>query len=201
MKVERISCATGQEGPFSLSHQNWVAAPDVHVNFDLHHRGSSMLLKFWVLEPQVRAVHKGLNSQVWEDSCVEFFLAPRGEDAYYNFEFNAIGTFLAAYGTGREDREAIPGEQATLISATPSLGQGIILNMEGPVRWELDILIPCGALWKHAITDLAGMDFRGNLYKCGDGLKQPHYLSWQAVNSDAPDFHRPECFGEITFGS
>ena len=132
---------------------------------------------------------------------MEFFLAPEGEERYYNFEFNAIGNFLGGYGPGREDREAIPAEVATLISTQASLGKGMILHLEGRIRWELDIVIPAKALWKHQITDLAGMSFKGNFYKCGDGLDKPHFLSWQPVGTASPDFHRPEFFGDITFGA
>jgi hypothetical protein len=34
------------------------------------------------------------NQQVYEDSCVEFFVAPSNDGIYFNFEFNAIGTIL-----------------------------------------------------------------------------------------------------------
>ncbi|MBO7233161.1 MAG: hypothetical protein J6V16_08435, partial [Bacteroidales bacterium] len=26
---------------------------------------------------------------------------------------------------------------------------------------------------------------------------QPHYLSWQPINTEKPDFHRPEFFGTL----
>jgi hypothetical protein len=40
---------------------------------------------------------------------------------------------------------------------------------------------------------------RANFYKCGDGTSVPHYLSWNQVITETPDFHRPEFFGEISF--
>ena len=47
-------------------------------------------------------------------------------------------------------------------------------------------------------------DFKGtlkaNVYKCGDKTEHPHYLAWNRVEAPAPDFHRPECFGEMIFG-
>ena len=38
-----------------------------------------------------------------------------------------------------------------------------------------------------------------NLYKCGDSLARPHYLSWQPVATPHPDFHRPEFFKPVLF--
>lgn len=40
---------------------------------------------------------------------------------------------------------------------------------------------------------------RGNFYKCGDLTEQEHYLAWNPVDADHPDFHRPEFFGELLF--
>lgn len=35
---------------------------------------------------------------------------------------------------------------------------------------------------------------KAGFYKCGDETGRPHYGSWQKVETDAPDFHRPEFF-------
>lgn len=41
------------------------------------------------------------------------------------------------------------------------------------------------------------MQLRGNFYKCGNLTKQKHYLSWNAIESDTLNFHKPECFGVL----
>ena len=199
MIVQRISCATGESCLPILAHRNWVEANEVHVNFDIRHRGTSILLDFKVQEPQVKATCTEINSPVWEDSCVEFFLALGDDRNYYNFEINAIGTVLGAYGPGRNSREYISPGDLSQISCTPSLGKGIIVNLEGGIKWELGIVIPAKVLIHHRITDLAGIRARGNFYKCGNGLDNPHFLSWMPVNTDKPDFHRPEFFGDLEF--
>ena len=43
----------------------------------------------------------------------------------------------------------------------------------------------------------SGMQLRGNFYKCGNLTEQKHYLSWNAIESDTPNFHKPECFGVL----
>lgn len=39
-----------------------------------------------------------------------------------------------------------------------------------------------------------------NLFKCGDELSHPHFLSWQPIRTEKPDFHRPEFFAQVRFG-
>jgi hypothetical protein len=199
MIVSRISCALSASQIPAIDHANWVPAEGVSAFFDIYHRGSSILLKYMVQEPQVRAVNTAFNSPVWEDSCVEFFMALEGDNNYYNFEFNAIGTVLGAYGPDRSSREPLPAESLQLIQTTPSLGRGVIENMEGNISWELEIILPVKSFCFHQVTDIAGMKNRANFYKCGDGLRKPHYLSWKKVLTEKPDFHQPRFFGNLEF--
>ena len=66
-------------------------------------------------------------------------------------------------------------------------------------RWNLALIIPVEAFFHHAIISLEGMPMRANFYKCGDKLTKPHFLSWQKITVDHPDFHRPEFFGSLLF--
>ncbi|MGH2565575.1 MAG: carbohydrate-binding family 9-like protein, partial [Ginsengibacter sp.] len=38
-----------------------------------------------------------------------------------------------------------------------------------------------------------------NFYKCGDKLPKPHFLTWNTVETEDPDFHAPEYFGSMEF--
>lgn len=201
MNISRISCATGLHTLPKLAHANWVDAEGVTVNFDIQHRSTSILLKYLVREPQVRAVNTQFNSSVWEDSCVEFFIALEGDENYYNFEFNAIGAVLGGYGPDRIKREWISPEILAHIQVEPSLGRKPIKNLEGNISWELDIVLPIKSLNHNQIHDISGQKARANFYKCGDKLKKPHFLSWKPVHTEKPDFHRPEFFGDLEFSS
>ena len=44
-----------------------------------------------------------------------------------------------------------------------------------------------------------GKTFRANFFKCGDLTVQEHYLSWNKVTSETPDFHRTCDFGLLEF--
>jgi hypothetical protein len=41
------------------------------------------------------------------------------------------------------------------------------------------------------------MKLKGNFYKCGEDMTPQHYGSWNPVTAKEPDFHRPECFGDL----
>ena len=199
MIVPRTSCAISKDQRQVLDHQNWVPASGVEVSFDIRHRGTSILLNYFVQEPQVRAVNTEFNSPVWEDSCVEFFIRLEDDPNYYNFEFNAIGTVLGAYGPDRNSRKPLPVKSLGEITTTPSLGKGIIETLEGKISWTLGIVIPVAVLVHSGITDISGQQAHANFYKCGDKLHQPHFLSWQPVLTDQPNFHLPQHFGELRF--
>jgi hypothetical protein len=184
----------------SIGHQNWVDAEDINVTFTIGHDGTNIYLSYLVEEPQIRAVNTEFNSPVWEDSCVEFFFAPGGDgEHYYNFEFNAIGTVLCAYGKDRHQREHLPESVLSLVETIPSLGKEPIEGIMGKTRWGLEVRIPVKALIHNRIEDLSGMEAKGNFYKCGDKLDHPHYLSWEPVRTSNPNFHLPVHFGLLSF--
>jgi len=198
-KIDTESTFSPKKGEHTLAHQNWVEAGNVKVSFSIRHDGRSIYLFYQVEEPQVRAVNTSFNSSVWEDSCVEFFLSLDGDENYYNFEINAIGTVLGAYGPDRNQREWLPESLLSKVETFPSLGREIIINLDETTSWSLKVRIPLEVLTFSGITDLSGMDGHGNFYKCGDKLKHPHFLSWKPVILPSPDFHQPRFFGQLSF--
>ena len=46
----------------------------------------------------------------------------------------------------------------------------------------------------------AGTTLRANVYKCGDDLPVPHFISWSPIHTPEPSFHQPTFFGEIILG-
>jgi len=43
-----------------------------------------------------------MEDPVYKDSCVEFFVKPKPDKGYFNFEFIAVGTLLCSYITDPE---------------------------------------------------------------------------------------------------
>ncbi|TLX73646.1 hypothetical protein E9993_14395 [Labilibacter sediminis] len=160
------------------------------VKFYLAHDNSNLFVYYLVDEDNVRATYLNDNDAVWEDSCVEAFFSTNIEKEYYNFEFSCIGTALAACGENRQDRKHWDDDKMKKIQRYTSLNKSIVGVDNLHAEWWLQAVIP---------MDLIGIKkgecFYANFYKCGDSTKQPHFLSWNAINTPQPDFHQPKFFG------
>ena len=186
-------------------------APKMEVA--LAHTGDSLLLHYRVEENCIRAAAEADGGRVWEDSCCEIFLQPSSPitqhpTPYFNIECNCAGTLLIGKGEDRHDRQ--PATAATLQSANrwSSLmktavsgenGRYTIPLKDGKFTWHMALVVPATALFDSGITVFSGQTLRGNIYKCGDCLTTPHFLSLFPIDTPQPDFHRPEFFGELTF--
>ncbi len=184
----------------TIGEINWKAydsRPD--VNFAVARTRDGILLKYHVREQWFKAEKTLPNQEVYEDSCVEFFVAPSSDGIYYNFEFNAIGTCLLGTGTGRHDRKRVDPPVIAQIRFLPSAGNLPSGEKEGDFKWTLTLAIPYSTFIHHKIEGGRGTTLRANFYKCGNKLTVPHYLTWNPVATDKPDFHRPEYFGLLEF--
>ena len=166
--------------------------------FNIARSEKSIFIKYSVQGSMLRAIYSNDQDPVYEDSCVEFFCMPVGADKYTNFEFNCIGTCSATSRKGRSEK-VVPFsiEEMQTIKRFPTLGRRAFNEMEGMFEWELTVEIP---------FILMGIDSNhlpekmlANFYKCADGTDSMHFLSWNPIKTDKPDFHRPEFFGELIF--
>ena len=177
---------------------NWPDAFPAHpeVAFYISHSGDWLHLHFHVREDAVRAVCDADGGRSWEDSCVEFFFAPRGDGLYYNLECTCIGRILLCRGADRHGREPLPAAILQGIRRRTTLGTEPFGLRAEPTAWEVELDIPAATF---GLDTFAGLQARGNFYKCGDLLPVPHYLSWAPIATPDPDFHRPEFFDIIKF--
>jgi len=161
---------------------------------------------FRVEDRYVRCVHTGFQSEVYKDSCVEFFVQPHAGSGYFNFEFTCGGAMLASYVT---DPTRIAGGVKEFIPLTPdddlqikryhSLPPIVEPEITGPITWFLGFSIPFAVLGKYTGTpvEAGGQVWRANFYKCGNETALPHWGSWSPIGE--LNFHRPADFGEIQF--
>ena len=142
-------------------------------------------------EQEVRAEYTEPLSPVYKDSCLEFFFMPQGEDRYFNFEINPNGCLYIGFGHGRADSTVLYREDLRELfhigTETVSGGWGVYYQI--PLKF-LQLFYP-GYRFEGIL--------RANVYKCGDETADRHYLAWNPVLTEKPDFHRPEYFGEMTF--
>lgn len=168
------------------------------LSFRIGHTVTEIWLKYYVTEKHIRAMETRTNGEVYKDSCVEFFISPDGEN-YYNFEFSCIGTTHLAFGPGRRNRKFVDPSIVEKIEIDSSLGKKPFDNKSGNFEWEMMIRIPLSCFQYSKITSLNGLKATANFYKCGDGTPEPHFVTWNPVGTEGPDYHRPEFFGKVLF--
>jgi hypothetical protein len=157
---------------------------------------SAIYVLFQVHGNCLRAVNTKDNQNVFEDSCVEFFVKQQDSDFYYNFEFNCIGVCKAAkHIKDRYNATDFTQEQLQKIDRWSSLGKRAFHEMSGIFSWELCVRIPFELI--DVDTEKLPEKLLGNFYKCADATEQPHYVSWHPIKTESPDFHRPDFFGEM----
>jgi hypothetical protein len=194
--IAEVNVKLNESGRAALAYSPWgsyINAPI--VQFTIAYGSDCIFLKFFVEEKTIRAVNNSINASVWEDSCVEFFVA-FDDGGYYNLEFNCIGTACAGYGKSKTNRFQLqPGHIKTI--RYQSIIEG---NRDGGnVKWELALSIPLEIFVYTNVADLHGKECAANFYKCGDLLPEPHFITWNNIIWAEPNFHLPAFFGTLYF--
>lgn len=183
----------------SIDTVNWPVQypyrPD--VAFRMAWCPDGLLLHYRVSERYVRARYSDDNSDVFTDSCVECFIRNDVDPSfYYNIESNCIGTILVGVGQ-RPHRTRLTLDEMALVQRWSSLGCTSFEERKEPVSWDLALIVPAVVFAQHPLGLEEGATLWANFYKCGDELSEPHYLSWNPIEAENPNFHRPDCFGKI----
>ena len=164
--------------------------------FDIAASSSHLFIRFFVHGLGLKAEFDKTNSPVWEDSCVEIFIGDENGLSYRNFELNCIGTLLSSQRDGKDKNIVFMSEtEAETIIRRTSLSSDTFKEIDGIHQWSLTVGIPFTSL---GLANRPSV-LRANFYKCADGSKYRHYVCWSPVNTDKPDFHRPEFFGTLIF--
>ncbi len=198
--LDSVSAALDTVGKNNIEQFNWKGFDyKPEVAFSIAYIPYEILLKYYVTEEYFKAEKTESNQNVFEDSCVEFFVSPADDGIYYNLEFNGIGTCLLGTGTSRENRDRADPEIIAGIRRKTSVGRKAVSERKGKFEWTITIAVPLGVFFHHKIKTLMGKTIMANFYKCGDMLTIPHYITWSPVKTPKPDFHRPEFFGMVRF--
>ena len=130
---------------------------------------------------------------VYRDSAMEaFFLfdPTQGDmETYVNFEMNANGALLAAYGPSRMYRSYFSSEEYEQFHPTAQVEED---------RWSISFCIPVSILEQiYGPLDLqAGSRLYCNFYKISEAADIEHYAAYSPITSDTPSFHMPEYFAD-----
>ncbi len=181
---------------FDIDEVNWPSdypyAPFAHGR--IARTEDALVVDFRVSGLDLKVKSLSDNERQWEDSCVEFFVGNPDGTSYCNFEINAIGKVLAARGASRQGRVPFSADEMDEIIRTARYeGEQ---DFDGGIwDWRVTVIIPFWLIG--ADPEALPERLRANFYKCGDRTAHPHYVSWNPVGTPAPDFHRPEYFGEL----
>ena len=165
------------------------------------HDGKRICGLFQVKDQYVLATKTADQQMVCEDSCVEFFVKPAGDERYFNFEINCGGTLLlyhiADINTKNYDKIAQSDlDTIERYHSLPHLTDGEITE---PVTWYLGFAIPVEFFAQQSGVDpeLSGQKWTANFTKCADHSSHPAWLSWMPLSRCR--FHLPDDFGELIF--
>lgn len=162
---------------------------------------------FRVEDRYVVGAHTAYQDPVCQDSCVEFFVRPKPDKGYMNFEMNCCGVLLLQYV---EDPARTPEGFAKFTRAPADVGRRVEVRgalegplareIEAPMTWETAFRIPLDVLevYVGSLGDPSGQEWRANFYKCADTSSHPHWGAWSPIG-DRLDFHQPDRFGALCF--
>ncbi len=186
---------------------NWDGfnyTPD--VKFAIAYSENEIYIQYLVTEDDIKAVYgQDTASAPYKDSCVEFFCIPGEGGEYYNLELNCIGKGTFAGGAKRTERTKYGQDVLDQIRREASLGSEAFGtktkadNNNQPYTWKVTAAIPVKLYALSEVKPLKGRTIKANFYKCGDDMPNKHYLSWNPIGTQKPNFHTPEYFGDLKF--
>ena len=176
------------------------------VRFRIAYSQQMLFIEYYVKEANIKALYsEDKDSKPFKDSCCEFFFSPECNNNYYNMELNCIGkgTFAFRRGGRKGPKIAYGEEIMKRIFRYSTLGEAPIetsVKENGKLfEWKLTVAIPLECFTETPMNELKGKTMRANFYKCGDDMPKPHFLTWNRIELEKPDFHTPDFFGALTF--
>lgn len=180
--------------PFQVEHLLWgtKAIPKTYVYLGFI-PGDGFCLRMVCEEKNPRRTFKNEQEPVYRDSALEAFFqfepdsSRNGSEIYLNFEANANGALLAAYGRERTYRSYFEKTDMKAFACKAIVEEG---------QWSVELQIPVSVLEKiyGALHLGAGSTFRCNFYKISESADIEHFASYAPIQSEVPSFHLPEFF-------
>lgn len=177
----------------AIDVQLWGTQTDITAQAQLCYDKEALHVHLSAAEANIRAEEEGPLGSPCQDSCLEFFFCPvEGDPRYFNIEFSPTGCYYLGFGSNRYDLVRLIPEQAVF---SPD-----ILRTE--TGWEITYSVPFTFIRRFfpEFSAAPGKMIRANFYKCGDLTVNEHYLSWNPVEQEQPDYHLSAWFAPVYFG-
>lgn len=195
--VHSFSWSETECGKINVFNWEKFTGYDPQAEFQMIHDDKNIYIRLTAHNDYIVSKCKNINDMVCGDSCMEaFFTIPSKPDTYFNFEFNSAGVMFLGCGKSRSGRTTVDPEIIKKYVTVMAEADKIPQNQRG--KWQVTAIIN-----KELFPVLVGEEFtpgkaRGSFYKCGDRVI-PHFIAWNKIGTDHPDFHTPEYFGDIIF--
>lgn len=192
----------------ALKLQNYMGDYPSHfpnVDVKLLYDKDSIYVLFKVVDKNIISRAKKHFDAVYEDSCVEFFFATDMDTpgAYFNLEVNCSGKVLFGFRTDKSKKSTrINIEDIECLNInTTYFGKLINDEIKEETEWIAEYKIPFDILKKYTGKEIKvnNKEWNANFYKCADKSSTPHWLTWNKVEYNTPNYHLPEYFGKIIF--
>ncbi len=181
-----------------INTYNWdnFKGYDPEAEFQMAHDDNYIYLKMTSHKDYLISYKTEINDIVCCDSCMEAFFNMPGWEGYFNFEFNSDGVLHLGCGNDRYNRIIVAPEIIRRNVTVMVDNDNIPQNQRG--KWSFVAIIN-KAIYKEVIDrDFVAGECGGNFYKCGETAIS-HFITWNDVGSDHPDFHLVEYFGKLIF--
>ena len=177
--------------PFEISNFQWrsIYRPRARGRVGyIENKGFLVWLACEEVHPKADCVYNF--DPVYTDSALNaYFQFDLTNDNYFNFDFNAKGTCIAAYGSVPHIRSNFSLDQITDLNIRPKVT---------PYGWQIIFSIPESTIyfyqpqakWKKTRF------FRCNFYKVSIHPDIEHYGSFAPVHCPTPDFHQTAYFAK-----
>ena len=88
-----------------LADAGWLPPCSISAQAQLCYDSENLYVRMEAVETPIHATLTGKLDQVCNDSCMEFFFAPKMDDArYFNFEWNKLCNAYVGFGAERKTR-------------------------------------------------------------------------------------------------
>ena len=192
--IKRIHTAPdwSQIPSFEVANVVWVPDAGIRMTQQVCYDESAIYVHQRCSEAHIRAEHTEPLAMVCEDSCMEFFFSPYEENSrYINIEINPNGAvYLGLYEHRGNGIRMVPTNAKALLN---------IQTARTEDGWEIFYRIPLSLirLVNPAFSFHSGRIIPANAFKCGDLTVQEHYITWNPMSTETPDYHRPQDFGRM----
>ena len=179
----------------TLENYMWGTETDITMAAQLCYSDAGIHVHLKAKEAHIRAEEPIPYGVACQDSCMEFFFRPDEQDGrYFNIEVGAGGCVHIGLGHYRHD-------SVRLIPRKDQAMKDMQINRTED-GWEVFYTFSTDFIrvFFPGYQLLPGRKIAANLYKCGGLTVKKHYIVWNFIGTEKPDYHQPDYFGEMILG-